>query len=910
MRDWNAIVRRRLAPLRLTADAEATLAGELASHLEDRYAELVSGGAAESDAFRTALAELEDVAALRRGIPKGQRIPRSEPPAAGESRRANVAAELARDLRYALRGMRRAPGFVLFVVVTLGLGIGCNTTVFTVINTLLLNPLPARDPATLAAVGGVDTKTGSQSSGVFAISYPDLTDYRARATTFQSLAGYTNVRTVTRQDNGASERLFAEMVTANYFDTLGLAPAAGRFFLPVDDGLESARPVVVMSYGSWQRRFGGAPGVIGSSVRLNRMEFTVIGVAPPGFIGVNAIFGPDFWIPAAFAEQLFPQETRHALADRSKTSFLAVGRLQPGVSRAQAQANVAAVAAALAREYAADENRSAAVRPLREALYAGTGTGSAQMEFAGAALIVVVGIVLLIACSNVANLLLARSAARRKEIAVRLAMGASRARLVRQLLTESLLLGLLSGLLGLALGYGGLAFLFGRLPGAANFVAPKFDAAVFLYTLALSLATGFLFGTVPALQVTRNAVAETLKEEGRTAGRSRRRVTFGNLLLVGQVALSLWLLVTAALFLRSIGAAYRMDPGFQVDHLAVFMTNPGQAGYDKPRTKAFYDDVRARVLRLPGVESVSWSSGLPLWSRSVPGLGIEGREERGRGDTVRAIVTTVDRDFFETSGIALLAGREFTAADGDHAAPVAIVNEKLARDYWPAGAIGRRITLPGESAARQVVGIARTANYTTWGEAPQASVYVPLGQSYSDAMTLYVRTRTDPAALEVAIDREIRAAGPEILAADRRTGREIVDGGLFQARMGVGLLTVFGVLALALASIGLYGILAYAVNQRKREIGLRMALGASPSRVRNLILGEGAMLVAAGLVIGAAASFWAGGLLSRMLYGVSPADPVSLGAAAAVLCAVALLACYAPARAATRLDPLEALREA
>jgi putative ABC transport system permease protein len=532
------------------------------------------------------------------------------------------------------------------------------------------------------------------------------------------------------------------------------------------------------------------------------------------------------------------------------------------------------------------------------------------MLFAGAVLLAVVLIVLLIACSNVANLMLARAASRQQEMAVRLAMGASRARLVRQLLTESVLLGCLGGLLGLFVSYVGLRAIFGTLPNAANFIEPKLNATVFIFTLVVSLATGFLFGIFPAIKASDASVAEALKEEARTSSRSRSKVTAANVLLVGQVAFSFLLLVTAALFLRSIARAYNLDPGFQTARLAVFMTSPGQAGYGKPQTKAFFKSVRERVMRDPAVESVSWASNLPLWGRAVDGLLVEGRQQQSKAEKITTILNTVDLNYFETAGVAINRGRAFTNLDGETATPVAIVNEKLAHDYWPNGnALGKRIRLPGEKQMREIVGIARTANYSAWAEPPQPCVYVPLEQNYSDSMTLYVRSRSDPHQVLVAVQNEIRAAAPQAPATDVRTGREIVDGGLFQAKVGVALLTVFGLLALGLASIGLYGIMAYSVNQRRREIGLRMALGAAAPSVLRLILKQGMGLVFAGVIIGLGAALLVGRLLSRMLYGVSPGDPLSVAAAALVLSAVALLACYLPARRASRLDPMVALRE-
>ena len=909
MPDWKNLVRQRLAPLGLTTLAETDLVDEVAQHLEDLFRELRSGGTGAEEAYRQAMAQLDDLYPLRAGLERNQRMPNNNPVPAGDSSQGNFVETLWKDLRYALRGMRKNPVFALFVVLTLALGIGANTTVFTLINTIVLNPLPVRNSSELAAVAAAGSRHTSKSAPFFPISYPELKDYQSQNKVFGALAGFTSPRGVTLQDHGTAEALFAELVTDNYFATLGLTPARGRFFSPDEDTVPGAHPVAVLNYAAWQKRFGGAEDIIGRELEVNSIVFTVIGVAPPHFIGVNSIFGPDLWMPAAMAERLFPNSLPNALTDRDKAAFLCVGRLRPNVTLEQARANIATIASALAQVYATSEGHTATVRPLRDILLASSGSTAGPMLFASAALLIVVGIVLLIACSNVANLLLARSAARRQEMAVRLAMGASRSRLVRQFLTESVLLGLLSGVVGLILAYVGLQFLFGRLPGSANFPTPKLDATVFLFALIVSLATGFLFGTIPALKASRANVAEALKESGRTAGRSRNRVTIANALLVGQVAFSFLLLVTAALFLRSIGRAYEMDPGFQTAHLAVFPASPGQAGYGEAQATAYYKDVRERALKLPGVQSVSWSSNMPLWARTVTGLQVEGREQRSRTDQVRTVVNTVGVSYFDTAGVAIESGRAFTDVDRENSLRVAIVNQKMAHDFWPDGALGKRIQVPGEKFKRQVVGVARTANYTSWGEPPQSCVYVPLAQNYSEAMNLYVRSKGDPREVLLPVERELRAAGPRVLVFSIRTGSEIVDGGLFQARMGVGLLTAFGLLALGLASIGLYGVLAYSVNQRKREIGLRMALGATRASVLRLILREGMSLVIAGVLIGLLAALAVGRLLSTMLFGVGASDPLSVAAAALMLSAVALLACYLPARWATRVDPLETLRE-
>ena len=906
MLDWKSTVRERLLPLRLEPASESALVEELAQHLEDHYRESLARGVSEEEAYRSALSELDETYPLN----QTQRMPRWDRVPVGDAKAGNFAQDLWRDVRFALRTMRKSPVFVMFVVLTLGLGIGANTTVFTVMNTLILNPLPVQRPSELASIATADGDLASKSVPK-PLSFADLKDYQAKNQVFRSLAGYTSPRVVTFQSSAASEGMFCELVTGNYFSTLGLRPALGRFFSMEEDSAPGTHPVAVLNYGTWQSRFGAAPDIVGKTLRLNSGVFTIIGVAPPHFIGLNAIMGPDVWVPAAMAEQLLPIEMKNAFRDREKAIFLGVGRFKPEVSQTEARANLDTIASDLAHEYpATNGSRTVIVRPIRDALFASASASSSPIFFASAVLLIVVGVVLLIACSNVANLLLARAAARRQEMAVRLAMGASRHRLVRQLLTESLLLGVLSGAAGLLMGYAGLQSLFGFLPRASNFITPKFDGTVFVFALAISLATGLIFGIIPAFQASREQVAETLKEEARTTGRSRTGVNLAKALLIGQVAFSFLLLMTASLFLRSIQHAYDLDPGFQTAHLATLMTNPGQAGYGKPQTKAFYKEARERVARMPGVASASWASSLPLWNRAANGIQIEGRQQRSQADKTAAIVTTVGAGYFETAGVVIDHGRMFTSLDRDDSTPVAIVNEKMAHDFWGGEeALGKRVQLPGEKQMRQIVGIARNANYTNWAEPPQLCIYVPLEQNYSDAMVLYVRSEGDPKDLLIPVQREVQSAAPEVLVNAPRTGRELVDGGMFQAKVGVMLLSVFGLLALGLASVGLYGILTFSVNQRKREIGLRMALGAAQSSVLRLILKQGMKMVLTGVLIGSIASLLVDRLLGKMLYGVSASDPLSLLAAALVLIAVALVACYLPARAASRVDPLVALHE-
>ena len=907
MADWRAIVRARLTDLRLTASAESELTEELAQHLDDLHRDFQSGGASDEAAYRETISELDDIAALRAGIDRNQLMAKHEVVPVGDATSRTNLDDLRRDLRYAARTWRSNPLFVFVVIVTLGLGIGANTTVFTVVNTLIVSPMPVRAPSELMALASVASTGTAQANTPMPLSRPNFLDYEAQTSVFSGVAGYVPMRALTWQAHGASQPLLSEFVTGNYFPTLGVAAGIGRTFGPEAERPGDPQPVAVMNYGTWQTRFGGAADIVGRQLRLNNVVVTIVGIAPPRFIGVNGLVGPDLWLPLHLAEQLLPNEMPAVVGNRSRPLLQVVARVKPGVTTAQAQANVGDVAAVLAREYpAANAGQAVMVRPVRDVLF---GRASTMVRFAGAVLALVAGVVLLIACSNVANLLLARCGARQQEMAVRIALGASRTRLVRQLLTESVCLGLLSGGFGLLIGYVAMQLLAKSLPATGILTTSGLDGAVLLFTLVVSLATGLIFGMVPAISVSRADVSGTL-QESRTAGRSPRSATVASALLVGQVALSFLLLVTAALFLRSIQRAYEIDPGFDADHLAVFLTNPGQAGYDEPQTNAFYRDVAERAARLPGTESVAWASNMPLFARPLGGLQVEGRPPELPIDSSSTIVNTVSRSYFQTSGVVIEEGRAFTDVDRPTSLPVAIVNAKVARDYWPgAAAIGKRIQIPGERQMREIVGIARIGNYSSFGELPQRCVYVPLEQNPLPAMTLYVRTTGDPTQTVNAVRGEILAAGPHVMISGIRTGQQVIDGSLFQARVGVALLSVFGLLALGLASIGLYGILSYAVNQRQREIGLRMALGASQATVLRMVVKQGMSLVVVGMTIGIGAALLVGRLLNRMLFGVRAGDVVSFIGAALVLSTVALLACYLPARRATRLDPLVALRQ-
>jgi predicted permease len=917
--DWTREIAARFG-VQVDSGDDQPLIQELADHLQDRYEGMKRNGATEEEAVAAALAELDSVEVPVRDAWRDARRPAPpEPIPVGGRSSGNLFADLWRDLRYGARMLRRTPGFTLVAIFTLALGIGANTTVFTVINTILLNPLPVARPAELLTV--LTTRLeGTRPDGAGAegaeasqpISHPNLVDLQQHNDVFSSLAGYSAPMVLTWLNGDAPERLFGELVTANYFDTLGLRPVKGRFFLSEEDRTPNTHAVVVLGYGTWQQRFGGAPDIIGRIISINRVPFTVIGIAPEGFKGIGGIFGPDLWMPAMMTGQVVSTQQRTWLRDRAALAFRGVGRLKPGVTPAQATASLRALAATLARDYPdANRGRGLGTEPLtRMAMMT---SGQPATIFAFALLMGVVGLILLIACSNVANLLLARNASRRQEVALRLALGAGRGRLVRQLLTESVLLAMVSGLVGLVVTLVGSQVLWSFRPAdvAANLVDLAIDRNVLGFGLIVSAMTGVIFGAMPAWQASRGSLVDALKEEARLAGRTRRRVSLGRVLLVGQVALSLVSLIVAGLCLRAVQRAYAIDPGFESQRLGILMINPGQAGYTRAQSEQFFRDARARVAAIPGVTAVSWATNLPMFARPSRAVTIEGQETRNESRGEMTVVNTIDLDFLPTVGIPLTRGRDFTAADRDGALPVAIVNETMAARYWPnQDPIGKRVRFTGEDVTRQVVGVARTANYASVGETPQLCVYLPLAQNFTEGVVLYVRTAAaDPSPVLGTVQREIRSLDPQIQARDARTIGRVLAQAMFGATIGAGMLSVFGLLALGLASLGLYGVMACSVSARRREIGVRMALGANHAGVMRLVLREGMTLVGFGIITGLVASLLVGSAISRMLYGISPFDPLSAGIASVALCLAAALACYLPARRASRLDPLVALRD-
>ena len=814
------------------------------------------------------------------------------------------------DVRYAFRTIRKNPGFAAVAVLSLGLGVGANTTIFTLLNAFLLGSLPVERPKELVAVYTLDQNTVGGFGNQGPMSYLNYKDFRDRNAFFADVAAYSFPNQVSVLTSSAPQPAFAEIVTGNYFTVLGVKAGKGRVFTAAEDTTRGAAPVAVVSYGFWQRRLGGDVSAIGKVMPINGTSFTLVGVTPEGFKGVNSIISPDMWVPSAMYAQVVPAQLRDWIDERRALLFFTAGRLKPGASLRQAEANLKTIASALEREYPApNKGRTIAVRPLVEA----TIFPAIRDIFVlgGAVLMTVVGLVLLIACSNVANLLMARASARSQEIAVRIAVGASRARLLRQLLTESAVLASLGGVLGVGVAVVARDAIWSLRPPflADNFVDLTIDTRVLVFAALVSVATGIVFGALPAMRASRPDLVDALKEETRGSGTGRRRATLSRALVVAQVALSAVALVAAGLFLRSLGRANQIDPGFEVEHVALVLVNAGQGGYDGERARQFFRTVQDRVAVMPGVQATTWASAAPLTGSLFKTIVKEGENPESMAARVLAAAFVTTPGYLQTLGIPLLRGRDFADTDRESSLRVAIVNQALADRIWPGeDPIGKRFRFFADNVYRQVIGVAKTAKYTTLGEDPQPAAYTPLDQDVSDAMVLFVRTAGDPATALGTAEREIRSLDANVPLQNPFTMRTILNQSLWPARLAAILLGIVGALALTLASIGLYGVMAYSVTQRTREIGVRMAMGANRSQVLSMVLRQAMTLVGIGLAIGIGSALAFARLVTRLLFGMNALDPATFAGVCAVLTLVAALASYLPAWRASRLDPIKALR--
>ncbi|MBX3277914.1 MAG: ABC transporter permease [Acidobacteria bacterium] len=805
---------------------------------------------------------------------------------------------LLQDLRYSWRMLGKYPGFTLTAVLTLALGIGANTTVFSLVNAGLLRPLPIENPSRVVALTNVENKRLFPT-----FSYPNYRDFRDRNTVFSGLIAY-RFAPLSLSHDGVNERLWGYLVSGNYFETLGVGAALGRVISTEDDRLPGAHPVAVVSHRGWQERFGGDPSIAGREVIVNGRSYTVIGVAQQGFNGTEIIAAPEIWFPMAMQAQIEPGSSW--LEERGVENIFVQGRLKPGVSEAQAQTALAAIALELEREYPnVNEGQSVAVSPV------GMMGGGARGLFQGFAgiLMVVVGMVLLLACTNLANLLLARGAERRQEIAIRLALGAGRLRVIRQLLTESTALACLGGIGGLLLAF----WLTGLAPAikppvdAPLFVELRMDYRVLAFTALVTILTGILFGLLPAWQATKTDIVSATKEE--TAG--ARRSWLKSSLIVFQVALSLVLLVGGGLVLRALQRAQSLDLGFEVRNAVEASFDLRLQGYDAGAGREFQKQLLERTRALPGVTGAGLADLVPVDLHfGSDSIFIEGAAPERRGAAPRALTNRISPGYFAALKTRLLRGREFTEQDDENAARVAIVNETFARRFWPGeDPIGKRFrTGSAESRTYEVIGVAEDGKYAGLNEDPKPLVYRALRQSRLGPVSLVVRSGGDPQMLLSAVRGEFRRLDPQLPLAGARTLEEHMSMPLLPARVAAASLGGFGALALALAAIGLYGVMSQSVAQRRREIGIRLALGAQASDIRRLIIGRGLTLTFIGMGIGLIASLGATRLMKSLLFGVSATDPLTFIGITLLLGAVALTACWIPAQRALRVDPLQTLR--
>lgn len=808
-----------------------------------------------------------------------------------------------RDLKYALRMLLKSPGFTAVAILSLALGIGANTAIFSLINAVLLRPLPVSDPNALVTVSTTDQR----NPGNLPLSHLNFKDLRSQNSVFSEMAGFS-FNAVTYSSGQETQPVPIQAVTANYFSLLGVPMKLGRAFLPEEE--DQNVPVTVIGEGFWERTLGSDPNIVGKTLTFDRTPYTVIGVAPKTFTGTILGGGPAAWLP--LKQSLAP--VTDWWNERRGLWLFGFARLKPGVTLDQARSNLKTIFGELEHEFPTDnKGRSAAIVPLLEARLNPTGVGPNLVLQISSLLMAIVGIVLLIACANIANLLLARASKRRREVAIRLALGAKRIRLVRQLLTESVLLSTLGGAAGLLVAYWTLSALTGArlpLPLPTNDIA--IDGRVLAFTVVLSIVTGIVFGLAPALQASRADVVPTLKNEMVPSAGSRRGLraylSLRQGLVIAQVALSLISLIAAGLFLRSLRHQQQIDPGFQTTNVLITNLNLAPAGYKPDRGQVFYDQLVQRASTLPGVLHAAIASGPPLAGGLARSVFPEGADTTTR-NRVLVQVNAIGVGYFDTMGIPLMKGRDFTRADTAQTPRVVVINQTMAQRFWPnEDAIGKRFKFFGDQDYSTVIGIAKDSKYNAIAETPIPYIYEGFTQRYSAAATLHVRTAGDAGSAAGSVRQLVQQLDPSVPVFNVRTLEEQVSTSLQPLRMNVVLLAIFGALALLLASIGLYGVTNYSVAQRTREIGVRMALGADPRSVLSLVLGHGMLLVVLGLAVGLIVSLLGAGVLSALVVGVSPRDPVTFGGTALALAAVALLANYIPAYKATRIDPLVALR--
>ncbi|HEX5084675.1 MAG TPA: ABC transporter permease [Blastocatellia bacterium] len=908
MREWDEEISQLLSKLNLEPAHEAAIVKEISQHLDDCYQESLANGATPSEAERRTLNELGAVETLQRELRRVERPSPPEPIVLGTNRRINMIADFWQDLRYGARMAMKNRGFTAVAVFTLALGISANITIFSMISEFFFNPLPVKDPDQLVLV--------LQKSAVWdkphGHSWLDFRDYRERLNVFSDMLAVAMSPAHLSVAGQQPDREWIEIVSGNYFSMLGVEPKLGRLFHREEGEKPGADPIVVLSYEYWQRKFGADPAVVGKAININGHPFTVVGVAPETFSSAQWKMAPRAFVPASMAPQAHP-DGEASLKERGEVIFRVMARLKPGVTIAQAGAAVEIAGRQLAREYP-DEHKGAKVFVAREQYCRPEPTTSEFIPLAAAVFMAMVGLVLLIACANVANLMLSRSVARQKEMGIRTAIGANRWRLIRQLLAESVLLACLAGVAGsLLANWSG--YLLNKMPNGAGDMPLRADEAswdwrVFAFTLALSLLVGVVTGLAPALRATRFDLQSVLKEGGGLL--ASRRHFFRSALVISQVAVSVVVLIAGGLFVRSLQQVADSKLGFRSDHLLLASIDLGLQGYDEARQKQFHRQLLDRLNALPGVRSASLARIVPFGYDFQVAM-VAPEEKAGDKDSfTTAHANYVTPEYLTTMGVPVLKGRDFTQFDSENSTKVAIINATMAERLWPGqDALGRRFKSGAESDFWQVVGVARNAKYVMIGEEPRPFFYAPLAQHHVSPVTLNLWSDVAPAALTSAVRDVIRQMDADLPIYNVRTMEEHLNDSAFAMlglRYGAVLAGAQGLLGLLLAAMGLYGVVSYVVSQRTREIGVRVALGARNFDILRLVVRDGLRLTLIGLAIGLFVSLGFAAIITKLLYGMAPAATPVFVAVVVLLASVALLACYLPARRAMKVDPMVALR--